>query len=151
MKTVAYITVHIGINVGSNLQAIATSVVLKRAGYNPMLVNYIPPRETYKRYWKEATNSLSKLLRRIAFFPCFLYQNQLFRNYLAKFTSQSRPIYYNDDFVEVLPHADLYLTGSDQVWNFKYNEGFDDHYFFHGIKGKKVSYASSIGMETTIL
>jgi hypothetical protein len=47
-----------------------------------------------------------------------------------------------------LPKADIYLTGSDQVWNFKWNEGFDYHYFFKGIKGDKVALSSSIGQQS---
>ena len=147
-KTVAFITVHIGINVGSNLQAIATSEVLKKAGYDPILVNYIPPRVTSKRYWRDAFSSPKKLVWRIINFPSYFYQKRLFRNYLAKHIKQTRPIYRDDDFAKLLPAADVYLTGSDQVWNFKWNEGFDSHYFFHGIYGKKVAYAASIGMES---
>lgn len=147
-KTVAFITVHIGINVGSNLQAIATSEVLKKAGYDPILINYIPPRVTCKRYWRDAFKSPQKLIWRILNFPSYYYQKRLFRQYLAKNTRQSCPIYAEDDFAKLLPKADVYLTGSDQVWNFKWNEGFDSHYFFQGIDGEKVAYAASIGMET---
>lgn len=147
-KTIAYITVHIGTNVGSNLQAIATSEVLKTAGYNPILVNYIPPRVTYKRYWHDAFATPLKLIWRIINFPSFYYQKRLFGKYLAKYTHQTRPIYNEDNFAKLLPKADIYMTGSDQVWNFKWNEGFDGHYFFQGIEGKKVAYASSIGMES---
>ena len=146
-KTIAFITVHIGTNVGSNLQAIATSEVLKKSGYNPVLVNYIPPRVTYKRYWHDSFTNPLKLIWRIINFPSFYYQKLLFGRYLAKYTHQTRPIYNEDNLAKHLPKADIYMTGSDQVWNFKWNEGFDGHYFFHGIEGKKVAYASSIGME----
>lgn len=147
-KTVAFITVHIGINVGSNLQAIATSEVLKKAGYDPILVNYIPPRVTSKRYWRDAFRSPKKLIWRFINFPSYFYQNLLFRNYLAKYTKQTHPIYADDDFAELLPKVDVYITGSDQVWNFKWNEGFDGHYFFQGIHGRKIAYAASIGMDS---
>ena len=146
-RTVAFITVHIGINVGSNLQAIATSEVLKEAGYDPILVNYIPPRVTSKRYWQGAFRDPKKFIWRIINFPSYFYQKRLFRKFLAKYTKQTCPIYSDDDFAKSLPKADVYLTGSDQVWNFKWNEGFDGHYFFHGIQGEKVAYAASIGME----
>jgi hypothetical protein len=145
---VVFITVHIGINVGSNLQAIATSEVLKKIGNEPILVNYIPPRVTSKRYWQDAFRSPYKFIWRIINFPSYYYQKHLFRNYLAKYTKQTCPIYSEDEFAKLLPKADIYLTGSDQVWNFKWNEGFDSHYFFQGRNGKKVAYAASIGMES---
>lgn len=147
-RKVNFITVHVGTNVGSNLQAIATSEVLKMAGFDPILVNYIPPRVTSKRYWEGARKSLKKFLWRILFFPSYLYQRRLFRNYLSKYTVQTKPIYSEDNFLEVLPQADIYMTGSDQVWNFKWNEGYDFHYFFDGINGVKVSLAASIGMDS---
>lgn len=146
-RKVNFITVHIGTNVGSNLQAIATSEVLKMAGFDPILVNYIPPRVTSKRYWEGARKSLKKFVWRTIFFPCYYYQKKLFRNYLSKYTVQTKPIYSEDNFLEVLPQADIYMTGSDQVWNFKWNEGFDSHYFFYGINGVKVAFAASIGMD----
>ena len=43
---------------------------------------------------------------------------------------------------------DRYVSGSDQLWNYKHNEGNDKHYFFDGIEGVKIAYASSIGMES---
>lgn len=147
-KKVEFITVHVGINVGSNLQAIATSEILKKAGYEPVLVNYIPPRVTVKRYWEGARKSLKKLIWRVLFFPSYYYQKKVFSRYLSRYTVQTQPIYNEDDFSEVLPKADIYMTGSDQVWNFKWNEGYDPHYFFHNIHGVKVAYAASIGMDS---
>lgn len=46
------------------------------------------------------------------------------------------------------PLADVYLTGSDQVWNSFYNRGIDKSYFLDFTpKGKKrICYAASIGM-----
>ena len=145
-KKVAFITVHIGINVGSNLQAIATSEVLKKVGYSPILINYIPPRVTYNRYWSRAKESLKFFLWSLLNFPRFFYLNSLFKRYLKRHCEVSKEVYSEDDFKNSLPPADIYMTGSDQVWNFKWNEGFDYHYFFTGIEGKKVSFSSSIGL-----
>ena len=147
-KTVGFITVHIGVNVGSNLQAIATSVALKEAGYEPILINYIPPRVTYKRYWSEAKKSPIRLLKAIFGFPRVYSLNKKFEDYQSRHCHLSNPIYASDNFEEAIPKADIYMTGSDQVWNFVHNEGYDYHYFFEGIKGKKVAFAASIGMSS---
>lgn len=148
MKRVAFITVHIGINVGSNLQAIATSEVLKKSGYDPILINYIPPRVTYRRYWSRAITSPKYFIWSVLHFPRQYYIDRLFDRYLKKYCRLSKPIYKEDNFSQLIPQADIYLTGSDQVWNFKWNEGYDGHYFYDGIEGEKVSYAASIGMST---
>ena len=147
-RKVAFITVHIGVNVGSNLQAIATSEVLKKAGYDPILINYIPPRVTFKRYWSNARKSFVRFLKAVYGFPRYYSLNKKFEEYQSKYCQMTKPIYDSDIFGDVIPKADIYMTGSDQVWNFVHNEGYDYHYFFEGIIGKKISYAASIGMST---
>lgn len=46
------------------------------------------------------------------------------------------------------PLADIYVTGSDQVWNSIYNEGIDKSFYldFAPPGSKRVAYAASIGM-----
>lgn len=144
--TVAFITIHVGYNFGSVLQTIATSEILKKARVEPICINYIPPRVTGKRYWKEGKASIIKFFRRLLFYPIHYLITNNYRNYLAKYCTLTKPIYSEDDFSEKCPEADFYMIGSDQVWNYKHNEGIDKHYFFDGIEGKKIAFASSIGM-----
>lgn len=63
----------------------------------------------------------------------------------------SAPIYDKDDFAKKCPLADYYVTGSDQVWNSKHNEGFNERYYFAHIPDTaiRISFASSIG-ETSL-
>lgn len=147
MKNISFITIHIGSNFGSNLQTIATAQVFKMLGFNSTVVNYIPPRVTYKRFWQIAFSSPLKFCKKIIALPLFWINKNIYNGYLAKHCNVSKPIYNEEDFASKCPKADYYVTGSDQVWNFKHNEGLDTHYFFEGIKGKKIAYASSIGME----
>ena len=143
----AFITIHVGFNFGSVLQAIATSHLLQKHGMEPICVNYIPPRATFKRYWEEGIGNVKKMVRRFLFFPFYYKANKNFYGYLAKYCPLSRKIYAEDVFVKVCPNADIYITGSDQVWNYNHNEGTDKHYFFDGIKGRKIAFSSSIGMK----
>lgn len=146
MKSASYITVHVGFNFGSKLQAVATSEVLKKVGYEPTCVNYIPPRVAHQRYWKRARKSPVKLLRRILFYPILLLTERNFDGYLRKHIRLSKPFYAQDNFNENCPKADVYISGSDQLWNCKHNEGNDKHYFFDGIEGTKIAFSSSFGM-----
>lgn len=144
---VSFITIHVGANFGSVLQTIATYYVLKGLGINPTCVNYIPPRVTKKRYWSDAINGGPiKFIERLVYYPIRIYSEFKYSSYLKKHCNLSKPIYSEEDFSSVCPKADVYVTGSDQVWNFVHNEGCDKHYFFDGIKGKKICYATSIGM-----
>lgn len=145
MKKVAFITIHVGQNFGSVLQTIATSVILKSIGAEPICIDYRPPRVLYKRYW--AVKKLSiHFINTIIDFPISGMARYLFKRYLHKQCKMSKPIYASDDFSKCCPKADVYITGSDQVWNFIHNEGYDGHYFFDSIKGVKISFSSSIGM-----
>ena len=146
MKTAAFITVHVGFNFGSKLQAIATSEILKKLGYYPICVNYLPPRVTHKRYWKTALYSPIKFIKKLIFYPIHLRAEHNFDRYLTKYCKLSTPFYACDCYNKSCPKADVYVAGSDQIWNFNHNEGKDIHYFFDGIEGKKIAFASSVGM-----
>lgn len=143
---VAFITIHFGYNFGSIFQTIATKRILEESGVEPICINYIPPRYTEKRYWKDGSSSLIRFIRRLLFYPIHLVSKRNYSQYLAKHCPLSNVIYAEDDFQKLCPQADIYMTGSDQVWNYKHNEGLDKHYFFDGIIGKKIAFASSIGM-----
>lgn len=145
-KDVTFITVHVGENFGSNLQAIATSETLKSIGCTPLLINYIPQRVSKKYYWKTAFKNPVRLVWRIFRAPVFYKNHNIYDKFLAKYCAMSKPIYDGDDFVEKCPKADVYITGSDQVWNSHHNQGFNSRYYFDGIDGKKVAYASSFGV-----
>lgn len=147
MKKAIFITVHVGFNFGSKLQTIATKEILKQVGCNEVVcVNYIPPRVELKRYWDTASQSPVRFFRRFFYFLFYLYSKHKYDGYLRKHCNVSKPIYAKDDFISKCPKGDVYISGSDQIWNYKHNEGLDKHYFYDGIEGKKIAYASSIGM-----
>lgn len=145
-STISFITVHVGFNFGSKLQTIATYEIFKKLGYDPICVNYIPPRVTWSRFWSIGKINPLKLLKRIFFFPFYYITRCNYDRYLDKYCKLSHPFLSKDNFKVNCPKADIYVTGSDQLWNFKHNEGKDIHYFFEGIEGKKIAFASSIGM-----
>ena len=146
MKTVSFITIHVGFNFGSVLQSIATAEVIKKVGGSPLLINYVPSRVTYRRYFKNI-KSLICLLKKILMFPNFILNKYVYFSYLKKYCKLSRCIYDGDDFFALCPKSDIYLVGSDQVWNSTYNEGVNKRYFFDGFPDntQKISFASSFG------
>ncbi len=147
MKKVAILTIHIGINFGSILQTIASYETVKQLGYKPIIINYIPERATLKRYIKGAFSSPVRFVWRFIFLPIYLKYHSIYRRYLARYVDLSTPIYDSDNFVDKCPKSDVYIVGSDQVWNSQHNEGFNGRYFFEGIdkNAYKIAFCSSFG------
>ena len=146
-KKAAFITIHVGANFGSVLQSIATAEVINSLGVEPLLINYIPDRVTYRRTFKNIFSGLVPFIKNMAFLPNTIRNKRIYGSFLKKHCRTSSPIYDNDDFAAKCPVADYYITGSDQVWNSKHNEGFNDRYYFaqtpdHAVR---ISFASSIG------
>lgn len=147
-KKVAFITIHVGSNFGSVLQTIATSETLKHLGHEPLCVNYVPPRVAKRNRDREKVNLPRRVFRWIwglYTYPKRRLESKAYGGYLRQHCELSAPIYVDDAFNSNCTKADVYMTGSDQVWNVKHNQGIDTHYFFEGIEGKKISFASSIG------
>ena len=46
------------------------------------------------------------------------------------------------------PKADLFMTGSDQVWNSVHNKSIDKALFLSFVQGKKVAFSASVGLES---
>lgn len=144
-KKVALITVHVGHNFGSMLQTVATCEVFKRFNLDPIVVNYIPDRVTYKRAIHDATKSVKQLIVLPAKLVTWYVNNHIYGDFVKKYCKMSDAIYVKDEFSSKCPRTDYYVTGSDQVWNTSHNEGIDTHYFWKGIKGVKIAYAASAG------
>lgn len=71
-KKTAFITVHVGENFGSALQAIATQRVLEQVDTEPTLINYIPPRVTFSGFLKRGLKSPKDIVCMLLKLPCFL-------------------------------------------------------------------------------
>lgn len=147
MKKADIITIHVGSNFGSILQAIATFVTFRKLNVEPVIINYIPDRVTYAYYWQSSFKSIISLFKRTLMFPNFVANKIIYGKYLRRHVRLSSAIYSKDDFVKKCPKADYYITGSDQVWNSKHNQCLNTRYFYDGINGIKIAYASSFGVE----
>ena len=94
----------------------------------------------------------------IRFIYCFLKRRDALKNYGRKrafdnFTQQYLRLTdrsYNtlDSLKNMPPLADLYIAGSDQIWNSNYNNGRDPAFYldFGSINIKRASYAASFAI-----
>lgn len=149
MKKISLITIHVGANFGSILQTIATAYTLKQQSCEVKVINYIPDRCTWKRFFYSHFKSVTSIMRMLPSFLMKAANDHIYNSYLSKYVKITKPIYAEDNFVSVCPKADVYVTGSDQVWNSIHNEGLDTRYYFDGFPEStvKFSFSSSIGRE----
>lgn len=150
MKRISLITIHLGSNFGSILQTIATIKIVEKFNCSVEVINYIPERCTLKRFFLKSIKSFASFIKIFVTLPVFYINRNIYNSFLAKYAKVSAPIYKEDCFVKACPKADIYMTGSDQVWNSVHNEGLDRRYYFDGFSEEiiKVAYASSIGRES---
>lgn len=149
---VEILTIHFGINHGSVLQCLALSRTLERLGADVEVIDYVPARyrmwENVKiKYpdkplpWKLAFLLASSLIR--------LPQKAVFYRYLRRALKLTMRFSTEGDLAANPPIADLYLVGSDQVWNSTYNGAADGSYLLSFLPegSRRASYAASIGRD----
>ena len=148
-KRVIFITIHAVPNYGSVLQTYATDYILRQSGAEVQILDYIPKRVTYRgflrrqlsRWWRIPLIPLSSL--------SFVFSRRIYQGFLKRHCRLSPPYYCLDDIKRNIPLADVYVTGSDQVWNSICNGGIDEMYFFSYLPAgsRIISFASSFGRE----
>lgn len=152
---VAIITRHAASNYGSLLQSIATQYILKKFGYDNEIINYIRKDEyganstftVAKSTPKWSKNIFMFLLYVILRYPENLYVSKKFEKMRKKYLKMTK-LYLNSEDLEMdKPKADIYMTGSDQVWGNLLYGGYDWNYFlkFCDDRDKKIAFSSSFG------
>lgn len=145
------ITILDNVNCGTYLQAYALANYLERNGHVVEYTNYIrPSRSWWNMYMsllkthKTPIAPFSKIVFLWRWCRCRKKQKEYIKLYLTKKIYHSYKDLLNDP-----PRADVYITGSDQVWNSWHNNGLDRSFFlgYAPNEAKKISYASSIGMD----
>lgn len=151
---VGIITLHRVFNYGSVLQAYATQQIFKSLGHNPVIIDYVTEQRTFKRLLLSSPNNIKNPLHRVAytFLKLFsiLVKKIIFGSFLRRHVTLTKEKYVSfKDLQRTPPVADIYITGSDQVWNSKYNEGVDKGFYleFAPEDKKRIAYASSFGKD----
>lgn len=155
------ITCHNVYNLGASLQAYALAVYLQSQGHEVQIIDYQP---LYLRHYRLAgvTNPRfdKPFLReayQIAKFPGRFYDRLTSKRKKAfdRFTAEYLPVtqtMYSDitSLRAATPEADLYIAGSDQIWNPLFRNGKDPAFFLDFVpEGKRrISYAASFAVES---
>lgn len=159
-RKVGVITLHNSPNYGSCLQTYATQVVLTRVGANAEIIDYyrkdaIPENEVDRALNGQLVKKMPIFkvpgVKQIAKIPVSRMVARRrapldeFRH--SRLALTERPYYSAEELDANPPVADIYCTGSDQVWNSIWNNGFDRAFYLSfAPEGKrKIAYAASIG------
>ena len=145
VKNVGIITCSREPNYGACLQSYATQIVIERMGYSAEILNYTFEDEKSYLFWKH-----KRISTQIA---CVLYYRlrkslfKAFSEYHEKMP-YSQEIYRNvNDFQKAVDKYDIFLVGSDQVWNPELGIDTDITLLnFYTDGPKRISYASSFGI-----
>lgn len=137
------ITLHSTSNAGSSLQAYALQKFLLNNGFDTELIDYRPS------YVKNDGNRLKTILKRIIFFKKYGEMLTKSNEFIGKYLKLHKTRYTSyKKLVSNPPLADIYITGSDQLWNSDFACGKDKAFYLGFAKsGKKMSYAVSLGKE----
>ncbi len=147
---VGILTFHRANNHGAVLQAYALQEIIRSMGHEVEIIDY-KQENIAKNYRKIRINftGLAPFIRSVAstafHFRDFYLCEKNFNSFRKENLLISKESY---DSLEKINGYDAYISGSDQVWNLKLT-GYDKSFFLNfDSKGKKVSYAASLGVDT---
>lgn len=158
------ITLHTVDNYGSVMQTYATQQILKKCGYDVEFVDYWRrdnlPKSRAERMLEGSTLQKLKPLwginnftrgATIAILKMMLENRKspMWR-FLEEKVQLTKVRYCSYEELEANPPiADVYITGSDQVWNSIWNQGIDRSYFldFAPAGKPRIAFSASIGRE----
>lgn len=143
MNKVLILTLHSqNNNFGSVLQAYSLYTFVEEAGCYPVILNYQP---YYSNGFTNLRQGLKKLMANCLFLKDYLLRKTKFNKIFIR-ERMTKKIKKYDKLEKYANGYDVYLVGSDQVWNPKYLCGKDKAYYFDFLpEARKVSYASSLG------
>ena len=130
-------------NYGTSLQSYALCQKLSNLGYDVSFLPYFDKDFKLKSFLKGVLASIGimqrrekdKLERTDALRKLYVFQQEKYKIH---------HVYFPNQYKKLLRQTDVFITGSDQIWNAWYN--FNPFYFLDFAKDKKrVAYASSIG------
>lgn len=152
---VAVITRHAVINYGSLLQAFAIQQVIESLGHECKIIDYIRDDESYTQLEKtllaQKPEWNSNLIKRVVYLALrqseSIASGKKFEVERLKYLHLTKRYTSPGELVKDKPIADVYMTGSDQVWGPVGNGIYDSSYClaFTNEADKRIAYAASFG------
>lgn len=157
---VAVITRHAITNYGSLLQAFAIQHVIESLGHECEIINYVRNDESFAQHEKTLlarkpewnNNPVKKMIYLALRQPESVASGRKFEKEQARYLHLTKKYTNKKQLSNNKPLADVYMTGSDQVWGPVENGSYDSSYClsFTDEADKRIAYAASFGrMEVT--
>ncbi|MFA5329757.1 MAG: polysaccharide pyruvyl transferase family protein [Prolixibacteraceae bacterium] len=142
---IGIITYHYGLNCGAILQAYALQTQIERLGHDVEFIDYRPKvKRTFHDY--VAKSPLTMIKKWIDIYNIYKY-NRI--DTFGKVNKRSKKKYLTiNELRSSPPRFDVYITGSDQLWNFGASAKEIPYAFlldFGSDKTKRISFAVSLG------
>lgn len=152
MKKVSIITFIDFPNYGSTLQAFALCSKIKELGYKVNIINYVRPKMTFKSIVNMAISSQLNWLNKVVYLLWKIFQYRVLRNNLRRFLKRefefTKKLKTLDEISRECWQTDIFVTGSDQVWNSKFSNGIDEAFYLNFTDKPRIAYSASIGLES---
>lgn len=161
MARICIITYSRTRNYGGILQAYGLYRYLELKGHDVALIDYIPRRcnvnnkiefvddaTSRSKFWGK--NRITKWMFSIIRFPSIKKSFTPFLDFMDSRVRFTKAYYSEPELEKDVPAADIYITGSDQVWNsqFSIDQKLDLPFYLPFVSSaKKISYASSFGRD----
>lgn len=166
---VCILTFAVTNNYGATLQCYALSKFIQQQGHETIILNVPLQKAGASRskgsLWVRVTNKIRRIMhitppegryfrtkKQLQQDGQYDFQNMLkFEDFRKKYFPNLSHEYINEmDFEKDYPKADLYIVGSDQVWNVWVTNYQYPIFFLSFVKdsGKKISYAACMGGDT---
>ena len=150
------ITCHDVYNVGASLQAYALQAYLKSLGHDVKIIDYKPDylsqhyrldvvgNPKYDKPFLRQAYLLAKLPGRLHMLP----RKKAFDNFTAEHLDLTKRYTSNEELKKEPPEADVYIAGSDQIWNPLFPNGKDPAFYLDFVQqGIRASYAASFAVD----
>lgn len=161
MKRIKTITSHDVYNYGASLQAYALMKYLQERGCEVQVIDYKPSyaNARYNFWYMDAKYKwenffILKFLACLLLAPKRFYtyeRKKAFDSFTLKYLCLTKKKYFSYDALKEDAElcADVFIVGSDQVWNSNHANGKDPANYLGFVRGKakKMSYAASFGMD----
>lgn len=150
---VAVITRHAITNYGSLLQAKATQQIIEDLGHECEIIDYVREDESYRQHEKTLlkrksewnNNPIKKILYLALRQPESILAGKRFEKEQKEFLCLTQRYNSPEALTQNPPKADVYMTGSDQVWGPVEDGSYDSSYCLSFTDMKKIAYAASFG------
>lgn len=144
------ITCQNSVNHGARLQAYALATFLKNLGHEVEIIDFRPDFMTFQGkiwYWPGfSIKEWAKLFLQMGQRRTSIRKYKKFCDFSKKFLPLTNKVYHSsEELKQEPPLADIYIAGSDQIWNTKFRNGTTPAYYldFGDSSIKRISYAAS--------